>query len=196
MVNILDSVRRVLPVKYRQFAKFLVVGGTTWVIDTGIFFTLKHTVLPDKVITAKIIAILVAMIVNYVLNREWSFSDRGGRDRHHEAALFFTLNAVGIGVNLLPLWVSHYVLGFNADHYTQFTETVADFIAGSVIGTILAMAFRYWAYQKWVFPEVVEEGLDPQDAPVLENELTFNIPPHPHPQETPAVRTTPEPPGP
>ena len=62
-----------LPEKYREFAKFLVVGGTTWIIDTGTFFLLKHTVLPEKVLTAKIIAILIAMIVNYVLNREWSF---------------------------------------------------------------------------------------------------------------------------
>jgi putative flippase GtrA len=180
-MSIIDSVRRVLPPKYRQFAKFLVVGGTTWVIDTGLFFFLKHTVLPEKVLTAKIIAILVAMIVNYVLNREWSFNDRGGRERHHEAALFFLLNGIGIVVNLAPLWISHYLLGFNAQNYTPFTETVADFISGSIIGTVVAMAFRYWAYQKWVFPELVEEGVAAGEAPVLENELTFNIPPHLHP---------------
>ncbi|WP_111766365.1 GtrA family protein [Nakamurella deserti] len=179
-MSIIDSVRRVLPPKYRQFAKFLVVGGTTWIIDTGLFFFLKHTVLPDKILTAKIIAILVAMIVNYVLNREWSFNDRGGRERHHEAALFFLLNSIGILVNLAPLGISHYLLGFNAENYTPFTETVADFVSGSLIGTVLAMAFRYWAYQKWVFPELVEEGVEPDEAPVLENELTFNIPPHPH----------------
>ncbi len=190
-MSILDSVRRVLPEKYRQFAKFLIVGGTTWVIDTGIFFTLKHLVLPDKVLTAKIIAILIAMIVNYVLNREWSFSDRGGRERHHEAALFFLLNAIGIGVNLLPLWVSHYLLGFNVTNYTPFTETVADFVSGSILGTILAMAFRYWAYQRWVFPELVEDGIEPDEAPLLENELSYNIPPHPHPP----VHTNPEPPA-
>ncbi len=191
-MSVLDQVRRVLPAKYRQFAKFLVVGGTTWVIDTGLFFFLKHTVLNEKVLTAKIIAVLVAMIVNYVLNREWSFNDRGGRERHHEAALFFLLNGIGIVVNLAPLWISHYLIGLNAQNYTPFTENVADFISGSIIGTILAMAFRYWAYQKFVFPELVADGVEPDEAPVLENELTYNIPPHPHAgtPTTPSPRPT------
>lgn len=151
-------------------------------IDTGLFFFLKHTVLPDKVLTAKIISIMVAMIVNYVLNREWSFRDRGGRERHHEAALFFALNGVGIVVNLAPLWISHYLLGFNAANHSRFFETMADFVSGSVIGTIVAMAFRYWAYQKWVFPELVEEAEDPEDLAREEDQFTFNIPParHPH----------------
>ncbi len=174
----IETVRAHLPEKYRQFAKFLVVGGTTWFIDTGLFFLLKHTILPDKVLTAKIIGILIAMIVNYVLNREWSFRDRGGRERHHEAALFFLLNGIGIVVNLVPLWVSHYVLNFNAATFNPFTETVADFISGSVIGTILAMAFRYWAYQKWVFPELVAEADDPLEPPLADDQFSFNVPPH------------------
>ena len=177
-MSAIDVVRAHLPVKYRQFAKFLVVGGTTWVIDTGLFFILKHTVLPDKVLTAKIIAILVAMIVNYILNREWSFRDRGGRERHHEAALFFLLNGVGIIVNLAPLWISHYLLGFREPEYSPLFENVADFASGSVIGTVLAMAFRYWAYQKWVFPELVSENDDPTDPARDEDDFSFNVPPH------------------
>ena len=46
----------------------------------------QGTVLETKPLTAKIIAVLVATIVSYVLNREWSFRTRGGRERHHEAA--------------------------------------------------------------------------------------------------------------
>jgi putative flippase GtrA len=180
-MSMIDVVRQHLPPRYRQFAKFLVVGGTSWVIDTALFFLLKHTVLPDKVLTAKIVAILVAMIVNYVLNREWSFNNRGGRERHHEAALFFVLNGIGTVVNLLPLWISHYLLGLNAENHSLVTENVADFVSGSVIGTVIAMLFRYWAYQKWVFPELVENGVEPDEATVAASELSFDIPPHPHP---------------
>ena len=35
---------------------------------------------------------IVAVIASYVLNREWSFRDRGGRERHHEALLFFAFS--------------------------------------------------------------------------------------------------------
>jgi uncharacterized oligopeptide transporter (OPT) family protein len=31
--------------------------------------------------------------------------------------------------------------------------TVANFISANIIGTALGMAFRFWAYRKWVFPE-------------------------------------------
>jgi putative flippase GtrA len=177
-VAVIDALRQRLPQRYRQFAKFLAVGGTTWVIDTGLFFLLKHTVLPGKVMTAKVIAILVAMIVNYVLNREWSFSNRGGRERHHEAALFFLLNGIGIVVNLFPLWVSHYILGLNASNVSAFSESLADFISGSIIGTAIAMVFRYWAYRRWVFPELLSES-EPDDPARNEDDFSFNVPPAP-----------------
>jgi len=150
---IIDTVRRHLPVKYRELAKFLVVGGTSYVVDVGLFSLLSHTVLENKVVTAKAISILIATILSYILNREWSFSRRGGRERHHEAMLFFLVNGIALGLNLIPLALSQYVLGFNTDNYTSLTVTIANFISANVVGTILGMAFRFWAYRKWVFPE-------------------------------------------
>ena len=37
------------------------VGGTTWVIDTAVFLLLKATVLDTKPLTAKVIAVLIAL---------------------------------------------------------------------------------------------------------------------------------------
>ncbi|RKT57518.1 putative flippase GtrA [Saccharothrix australiensis] len=131
--------------KHRELIRFAVVGGTTFVIDNGIWYALKLTVLQDKVVTAKAIAVLVAVIASYVLSREWSFHTRGGRERHHEAALFFLVSGMGIGVNLLPLYASRHVLDLHSE--------VADFVSGSVIGMLLATAFKYWSMRKFVFPE-------------------------------------------
>ena len=100
---------RRIAIKHRELVKFALVGGTTWVIDTVVFLVLKSTVLEPKPITAKIIAVLVATIVSYVLNREWSFRTRGGRERHHEAALFFVISGVGVAVYTAPLAISRYV---------------------------------------------------------------------------------------
>ena len=152
-MSVIDSVRRHLPVKYRELAKFLVVGGTTYVVDVGLFTLMSHTVLSNKVVTAKAISVIIATILSYILNREWSFSRRGGREPRHEAMLFFVVNGIALGLNLVPLALSQYVLGFNTDHYAAFTVTVANFISANIIGTILGMAFRFWAYRKWVFPE-------------------------------------------
>jgi putative flippase GtrA len=152
-VSLIETVRKHLPVKYRELAKFLVVGGTTYIVDVGLFSLLSHSVLQNKVVTAKAIAILIATIVSYILNREWSFSRRGGRERHHEAMLFFLVNGIALFLNLIPLAMSQYVFGFNTSNYSSLTVTIANFISANVIGTGLGMAFRFWAYRKWVFPE-------------------------------------------
>ena len=152
-MSLIETVRRHLPVKYRELAKFLVVGGTSYVVDVGLFSLLSHTVLENKVVTAKAFSILVATVVSYILNREWSFSRRGGREKHHEAMLFFLVNGIALGLNLIPLALSQYVFGFNTSNYSSLTVTITNFISANVIGTILGMAFRFWAYRKWVFPE-------------------------------------------
>lgn len=152
-MTLVDRVREHLPEKYRELAKFLVVGGSAWILDTGVFTTLSHTILREKVITAKIISILISTIYSYVLNREWSFSNRGGRERHHEAMLFFLFNGIALVINLVPLWISHYLLGFNLDNHSQLFVSVTDFVAANVIGTLIAMAFRFWSYRTFVFPD-------------------------------------------
>jgi putative flippase GtrA len=144
---------RSLALKHRELLKFAVVGGICFVIDTAIFFGLKTLVLTDHPVTAKIVATLVATIVSYVLNREWSFKTRGGRARRHEAALFFLVNGIGIALNSLPLWVSRYLLHLQEPHVSRIAEELSDFLSAQVIGTLIAMVFRWWGYKKWVFPE-------------------------------------------
>ncbi|WP_424189458.1 GtrA family protein [Actinokineospora sp. G85] len=159
-MTVVDSVLGVLPsrlrrlaVKHRELVKFALVGGTTFVIDNGIWYLLKLTVLNDKPITAKAIAVIVATIVNYVLNREWSFRTRGGRERHHEAALFFLISGVAVGINLVPPLISRYVFNLEVPHVSLLVQESADFISGSIIGMLLAVGFRFWGFRRWVFPD-------------------------------------------
>jgi putative flippase GtrA len=139
--------------RHKELVKFAVVGGTAFVVDTAIFEGLMHTVLTEKPIVSKIIGTMVATVVSYILNREWSFRTRGGRVRHHEALLFFVISGLGIAVTSAPLAVSRYLLDlWTARGATPFTQEVADFVSAQVIGTILAMIFRWWAFRKFVFP--------------------------------------------
>ena len=91
--------------------------------------------------------------MSYVLNREWSFRTRGGRERHHEALLFFMINGVGIALNSLPLYVSRYLFDLQEPHVTRLIEEIADFTSAQIVGTLVAMAFRWYGYKKWVFPD-------------------------------------------
>ncbi len=152
LARVPEPVRAVL-IRHRELLKFAVVGGTTFVIDNGIWYLLKLSVLEDKPVTAKIIAIIIATIVSYVLNREWSFRTRGGRERHHEAALFFLISGIGVALNSAPLYISRYWLHLEVPHVSRFVQEIADFASGSIIGMLLAMFFRFWAFRRWVFPD-------------------------------------------
>lgn len=154
--------------RHHELIKFAIVGATTFVIDSAIFFTLKLTILEPKPVTAKIIAGIVAVIASYILNREWSFRDRGGRERHHEALLFFGVSGVGVLLSMAPLWVSSYVLMLRVPMVSLATENVADFISAYIIGNLLQMAFRFWAFRRFVFPD--EFARNPEKA--LESTLT------------------------
>ena len=149
--------------RHKELVKFAVVGGTTFVIDTGLFLGLKHSVLETKPTVSKVIATLVATIVSYVLNREWSFRTRGGRVRHHEAALFFLISGIGIAVTVAPLDISRYLLHLTTPNVSPFTQEVADFVSAQVIGTLLAMAFRWWAFRRFVFPHADARPRTPKD---------------------------------
>ncbi|KMO80450.1 GtrA family protein [Mycolicibacterium obuense] len=154
--------------RHHELIKFAIVGATTFVIDSAIFFTLKLTVLEPKPVTAKIIAGIVAVIASYILNREWSFRDRGGREKHHEALLFFGVSGVGVVLSMAPLWFSSYVLMLRVPMVSLFTENIADFVSAYIIGNLLQMAFRFWAFRRFVFPD--EFGRNPEKA--LESTLT------------------------
>ena len=144
---------RGVAIKHRELVKFALVGGTTWVIDTTVFLVLKSTVLEPKPLTAKIIAVLIATIVSYVLNREWSFRTRGGCERHHEAALFFIVSGIGVAVYTAPLAVSRYLLLLRVPEVSLLTQEIADFVSGQIIGVLAGMAFRWWAFRRFVFPD-------------------------------------------
>jgi hypothetical protein len=56
-------------------------------------------------------------------------------------------------INAIPLWISRYVLELKIPQVSLLAQEAADFISANVIGTLLAMAFRWWAFRKYVFPD-------------------------------------------
>jgi putative flippase GtrA len=143
---------RPLVVKHRELVKFAFVGGTCFLLTAAVNYGLKLTVLRAKPVTALTIATIVATIVSYLLNRGWSFRSRGGRSRHLEATLFFLVSVLAIGINDVPLYLARYAFDLQYPTVSHFTQECSDFFSGMIIGTLLAMGFRWWALKKWVFP--------------------------------------------
>lgn len=156
---------------HAELLKFLSVGAITFVSTVAIFFGLKWTVLPNNPVTANILAVLVSTILSYVLNREWSFSDRGGRPQHHEAALFFGVAGVGLALNQVPLWVSRYILDLRTPHVSFIAENFADLVSGTILGTLIATAFRWWAMSKFVFLHRPTQSAATADSETADSDL-------------------------
>jgi len=140
--------------RHGELVRFALVGASTFVVDTAMFLLLKSTLLEPKPVTAKVIAVVVATLVGYLLNRGWSFRARGGLARPREATLYFVVSAVALGMNAGPLFASRYWLDLAVPAVSPLTEQLADLVSAQIVGTLLAMTFRFWAFRRWVFPAV------------------------------------------
>ncbi|MEN0103608.1 MAG: GtrA family protein [Curtobacterium sp.] len=131
-----------------QLARFGVVGAVGFVVDTVIFNVLRATVLaPEDVhagpFIAKVISTVVAIFVNWMGNRYWTFRDQRRAVAAREGFEFVVVSLGGMVISLGCLGLSHYVFGF--------TSALADNISGNVIGLLLGTAFRFWLYRVWVY---------------------------------------------
>ena len=151
--------------QHRSAVRFLVTGGIGFVITMTISYGLKLFVIPQHPVTALAIGITVATVVSYWMNKKWSFDDRGELHTGHEVGLFVLVSLIGVALNSAPLYVSRYWLNLEMPYVTFMTQEVADFVSGPVLGTAIAMVFRYWAMNKFVFPRAVATVT--RDVPVV-----------------------------
>jgi hypothetical protein len=57
-----------------------------------------------------------------------------------------------VAVYAAPLWLSRYAFDLRVPAVSLITEHWADFISGQIIGVLVGMAFRWWAFRRFVFP--------------------------------------------
>lgn len=129
-----------------ELGKFGSVGAVAYVVDAGLFNLLllgPGEPLGDRPVTAKVVSASVATLVAWVGNRYWTFSRSRRAARGRELLLFLAVNAGAMGLAVLSLAVSHYVLGL--------TSALADNIAANVVGVGLGTVFRYVCYRYLVF---------------------------------------------
>lgn len=131
-----------------QLLKFGAVGGAGFAVNLVVFNALMLTVFTPSLvhhgpIYATVIATLVAIVTNWVGNRYWAFSAQRQSNTAREGLEFFLVSLAGMGIPLLCLWLSHYVMGY--------TSLLADNIANNVVGLAIGTLFRFALYRWWVF---------------------------------------------
>ena len=142
----LTGLRARLLALIREVSKFGTVGGIAFAIDTAIFNVLLQA--DVETLLAKTISTVIATTVAFFGNRFWTWRHRVHSNMARQYTMFFVLNAVGLGIGLSCLAISHYLLG---QIWPVLQSRVADNISGQLVGTALGTLFRFWSYKRFVF---------------------------------------------
>jgi putative flippase GtrA len=98
-MRLLHGLRR--SANWLQLVRFGVVGGTGFVLNLAIYALCVHALsIPYQV--AAVVAWLVAVLNNFVLNRHWTFDATAGRI-HFQAIRFFVVSLLAFAFGLLLL---------------------------------------------------------------------------------------------
>jgi putative flippase GtrA len=131
-----------------QFARVGAVGLVGLVVDVGLFNILRATLLnPDHVhegaLWATLASTSVAIVVNWLGNRYWTFRHERRSHWVREGFEFVLVSLGGLVIALACVWFSEHVLGLHS--------VISDNIAKNVVGLALGTIFRFSFYRLWVF---------------------------------------------
>ncbi len=158
--TLLRRIRNRFGTLIREMGKFGTVGSVAFGCDLTIYNILLAS--GTETLTAKTISTLIAATVAFTGNRFWTWRHRERRGLAREYTSYFLLNAVGLGIGLSCLAISHYGLG---QIWPVLQTPLADNISGQLIGTALGTLFRFWSYRRFVFRDAAVAGPAPAIPP-------------------------------
>jgi putative flippase GtrA len=98
-IRLLHGMRR--PANWLQLIRFAIVGGSGFVVNLAVYALCVHALdVPYQ--GAAVVAWLLAVTNNFVLNRHWTFAARAGSVRF-QAIRFFLVSLVAFAFGLLLL---------------------------------------------------------------------------------------------
>jgi putative flippase GtrA len=119
-----------------QLLKFGLVGGSGYLINLCVFAVLVE-LLGVHHVAAAIGAFAVAVTNNFLLNRHWTFAAGNGH-AGFQAARFFTVSVLALGINLIALEILIAVV--------EFPE-----LGAQAIAVAFAMPFNFVGNKLWTF---------------------------------------------
>jgi putative flippase GtrA len=124
------------PANWLQLFKFGVVGASGYVVNLAIFALLTQA-LDVHHLPAAVGAFCVAVANNFFWNRHWTFQATEGH-AGFQAARFFTVSIVALGVNLLALELLVSVV--------ELAE-----VPSQALAVAIAMPFNFLGNKLWTF---------------------------------------------
>ena len=147
----------------KEFGKFGIVGGVAFIVDF-ILFNLLISSAGEPPLLAKTISTVLAATLAFVGNRFWTWRHRERSGLRREYLLYFFFNAVGLGIGLACLGISHYGLGYFWPG--AFQTQLADNLSAQIVGTAFGTLFRFWSYRRFVFIDAAAPHI-PSASPMV-----------------------------
>jgi dolichol-phosphate mannosyltransferase len=124
------------PENWVQLFKFGLVGGSGYVINLAVFALLDQAFGVHHLLAA-LFSFCVAVTNNFILNRHWTFQASGGH-AGFQAARFFAVSVLALGVNLVVL-------------YLLVDVASASELPSQALAVAVAMPFNFIGNKLWTF---------------------------------------------
>lgn len=117
-----------------ELARFIIVGGISFVIDLGLLMMLHEVFLVDLLIATPV-AFLISLAFNYALQRVFTFRAENGKSVSFiKYCLLVAFNTVAVDL----------IVNF-------FDWLGAGYQVGKVVATVLTTAWNFLLYKHWIF---------------------------------------------
>ena len=117
-----------------QFIRYLLVGGTSFGLEYGLFWLLFHFSTP--LLLANTVAYLTIFGLNFMLNRQWTFQSTGNVQRQ---------------ILLYVLLVVFNLLASNAVIYLLVNQLLVPALIAKVMVMVMIVAWNFVLYKKVIY---------------------------------------------
>lgn len=120
-----------------QLFRYFIVSGLSLVIDFCTLYVFTD-LMRIQYLVSGILSYSLGLVINYFISVNWVFNSRNYEDRRKEFLIFAGIGILGLGVNILVLWVCTGLLGLY-------------YLASRVISAAIGYAWKYVARRAILF---------------------------------------------
>lgn len=130
----------------KQFLSYFGVGGSAAIVE-WVCFTVFVSALGLPYLIATVLAFILSTTVNWILGRVFTFKESAYKEKNErvkEVMLVFLVSAIGLGFNMLLMYVFVDVMGMK----TNLQQTIAKVLATGTVFIWNFLSRKLWIYRK------------------------------------------------
>lgn len=128
----------------KQFLSYFGVGGAAAIVE-WVSFSIFVSALGFPYLLATVIAFILATTANWILGRMFTFKESAYKEKRlKEVGLVFLVSAIGLGFNMLLMYLFVDIIGMN----TNIQQTIAKVIATGIVFIWNFLSRKLWIYKE------------------------------------------------